>query len=158
MKILFILLHILNLFMNLLCIHCSVEIQNMLMNSKWICPMIILALVCHEDCCDGQGQLHICCGEFNMDMVVLHWISMHSHLIWWLKSWIGLKQNLKSYCGFGYFILTWNTQNTKWLTHPIQSFITYIAWALNLHIGLFSRPANLGRRTQISCRPSIDKV
>jgi hypothetical protein len=34
MKILYILLHILNLFMNLLCIHCSVQIQNMLMNSK----------------------------------------------------------------------------------------------------------------------------
>jgi len=33
--------------------------------------MIILALVCCEDCCDGQGQLHhICCGEFCMDMVV----------------------------------------------------------------------------------------
>jgi hypothetical protein len=37
---------------------CSVQIQDMLMNSKWICPIIILALVCCEDCCDGQGQLH----------------------------------------------------------------------------------------------------
>jgi hypothetical protein len=36
-----------------------------------MCPMIILALACCEDCCDGQGQLHhICCGEFGTDMVV----------------------------------------------------------------------------------------
>jgi hypothetical protein len=35
--------------------------------------MIILALFCCEDCCDGQGQLHhICQGEFQHghDMVV----------------------------------------------------------------------------------------
>jgi hypothetical protein len=47
----------------------------------------------------------------------LHWISTHSHLIWWLKSWISLRQNSKSYCWFGYFILTWNTKNTEWLTY-----------------------------------------
>ena len=36
-----------------------------------MCPMIILALACCEDCCDGQEQLHHdCCGEFCMDMVV----------------------------------------------------------------------------------------
>jgi len=31
--------------------------------------MIILALVCFEDCCDGQLH-HICHDEFGMDMVV----------------------------------------------------------------------------------------
>jgi len=33
--------------------------------------MIILTLVCCENRCDGQGQLHhICCSEFGMDLVV----------------------------------------------------------------------------------------
>ena len=37
----------------------------------------------------------------------------------WLvaKKWIGLRQSSKSYGGFGYFILTWNTQKTEWFTY-----------------------------------------
>jgi hypothetical protein len=46
-----------------------------------------------------------------------HWISICSHLIWWLKSWIGLKQNLKSCCEFDYFSPTQSVQDTKWLTY-----------------------------------------
>jgi len=73
-------------------------------------PMIILALICCEDCCDGQGQLHhICCAEFHMGMVVqiltaLDINALPLDLV--AKKLDQLGQNLKSYCWFGYFILT----------------------------------------------------
>jgi len=77
--------------MNLLCIYCSVQIQNMLMNFNWICPMIIfiLALICCEDCCDGQGQLHhICCAEFHMGMVVqIPPCTGYQHTPTWFGGW-----------------------------------------------------------------------
>ena len=88
------------------------------MNSKWIWPMMILALVCCEACCcDGQWQLHhICHGEFGIDMVFQYgyWCAPTCLVA---KKWIGLRQNSKSYGGFGYFILTWNSQKTEWFTY-----------------------------------------
>ena len=69
--------------------------------------MIILALVCFEDCCDGQLH-HICHDEFGMDMVVQYLSALDINALpldLVAQKLDGLRQNLKSYCGFGYFIL-----------------------------------------------------
>ena len=53
----------------------------------------------------------------NCNNTSLYWTLVRSHLIWWLKSWINLKQNSKSHSRYGYLILPQNTQNTEWLTY-----------------------------------------
>ena len=139
----------LNLFLNLPWINRFVQIQIMLINLKWICPMIRLVLVCCEACCDGQCQLyHICHHEFGMDMVVQYLSALDINALpldLVVKKWIGLRQNSKSYGRFGYFIWTWTLKRLNGLPTAISPQISTQHWRKKLSQRLFAQGSGCSR-------------